>query len=412
MKNIKAVLLAVALAPWWLGGCTQPSDAETAMAAVEEGEGHGHEEEGTPDVVRITARQAEAIGLETGAIEYKPLQHSIAVTGTLELFPQNRANVGALMPGRVDDIRVVEGDRIGKGGLLATLTNPEFIDWQQQLLERLSRREYLLQEKERKEKLFEKQITSGREYQLALAEWKANEAAINSLRSKLQLLGIDPDKVAEGRIFSRIPVRAPISGYVHKVMVSMGDYVEPQDDLFDLANNRRVHVDLRVFEKDIFKVRKGQKVVFTVANHPDKVFEATIHTIGRAFEDDLKSIHVHAEMDNADDLLLPGMYVEGRILQETEPRPVLPEEAVVREADLAWIFVQLDEASMEDADDHHEEEADMLRFRRVPVVAGEAVLGYVPVQLLEPLPDDARVVIRGAYMLSSELIKGELEHEH
>lgn len=407
-----AIVLAM-LASWWSSSCTQPVEADTAEAHAHDGE--AHEEEGALEVVRLTPVQAQAIGLQLGAIEYKALERTVAVTGTLELFPQNKARVGSLLPGRVDDIRVVEGDRVAKGSLLATLANPELIDWQQQLQESLSRREYLLKEKERKEELFEKQITSGREYQLAVSEWKANEAAIVSLRNKLRLLGIDPEQVAAGRIFTRIPVRAPISGYVHKVMVSMGDYVAPEDDLFDLANNSRVHVDLRVFEKDIFKVRPGQKVLFTVANHSDKVFEAKIHTIGKAFESDLKSIHVHAELENPDRILLPGMYVEGHILLESEPQAVLPEEAVVREADLAFIFVAEEEeaegeSSGEAAHDHSEEER--LRFRRVPVMAGEAVLGYVPIEPLEPLPQDARIVLKGAYLLSSELIKGELEHEH
>ncbi len=406
-------IVAAILASWWLGSCAQPTEADNGHPhAHEEGEDHG--EEGPLEVVQLTPVQAQAIGLQMGKIEYKALEHTIAVTGTLELFPQNKARVGSLLPGRVDDIRVVEGDRVAKGSLLATLANPEFIDWQQQLQEYLSRREYLSKEKERKEELFEKQISSGREYQLAVSEWKANEAAIESLRSKLRLLGIDPDQVASGRIFTRIPVRAPISGYVHKVMVSMGDYVAPEDDLFDLANNSRVHVDLRVFEKDIFKVRPGQKVLFTVANHPDRVFEAKIHTIGKAFESDLKSIHVHAELENPDRILLPGMYVEGRILMEGEPQAVLPEEAVVREAELAFIFVAEEEEGEREAqgDAAHDHSGEALRFRRVPVVAGEAVLGYVPIQPLEPLPQDARIVLKGAYLLSSELIKGELEHEH
>ncbi len=400
-------------------GCDPASGSGNPKEAVHQHEHEGEEaEEGGEMEVAITPEQAEAIGLQLGALEYKDLQSKIPVTGRLELFPQNRALVGTLMPGRVESIRVIEGDRVTKGSVLATLTHPDYISLQQELQELVSQRSYLLLEKERKQKLFEENVTSGREYQQARAAYLSNEAAIKGLREKLRLLGLDPDAVEQGKMFPFVPVTAPISGFVHKVMTNIGELVAPNDPLFEITNNDHIHVDLRVFEKDIYKVKKGQKVLFTVANHPDKVLEATVLSIGKAFEDDLKSVHVHAELDNPGLELLPGMYVEGRILEESRPVPVLPEEAVVREAESSFVFIAVEESAGQTEESHDEEgheeghEAKKLKFRKVPVVTGKADLGYVEIKLLDSLPPDTRFVIRGGYMLSSELIKGELEHEH
>ena len=48
----------------------------------------------------------------------------------------------------------------------------------------------------------------------------------------------------------------------------------------------------------------------------------------------------------------------------------------------------------------------------VQVSVGVIDLGFVSINPMEPLQYGSKVVINGAYTLSSEMVKGELEHGH
>ncbi len=379
--------------------CQTPAANEESAAHNEE---HSdHDEEATGEV-RITREQADVLDLQLGRVERKSLDKNIKVNGYLDLYPQDKAAVTTFIGGNLANIYVKEGDKVKKGQILARLEHPDYIQLQQELQEGVSQLSYLKSEYERKEKLYKEDISSGREYQKAKAEYFAMQARVKALKAKLKLLNLQVDKILGGELYNTVPVIAPIDGYVGEVLVSIGDFAEPGTTMFLITNNDKTHVDFKVFEKDIYKVQQGQKAYFTIANRPGELIEARIEKIGRTFEDDPKAIHVHAAITGAVKTgLLPGLYVEGRIVIQEKPANVLPEEAIVKDGEGSFIFV-LDE------DESSENE---MVFKPVMVTTGIEDAGFVEVAFAEPLPEEARIVIRGAYMLSSELIKGELEHD-
>jgi len=108
-------------------------------------------------------------------------------------------------------------------------------------------------------------------------------------------------------------LRSPIEGFVQKVEVKIGQYVEPQTELFEIVNTHHVHADLMVFEKDVYSVKKGQKVRFTVQSIADTELTAEIYSVGKTFEDNPKAVHIHAEIENKKGNLIPGMYIQKEI---------------------------------------------------------------------------------------------------
>jgi membrane fusion protein, heavy metal efflux system len=410
-RNTVAFILLVLT----VAGC----NSSGSTPAGEEKEEHGHEEE-AGNVVSISMRQAEAIGLKVGEISKMTLSDNIKVTGWMALYPQDRARISPFIGGNVATINVIEGDKITKGQVVAVLKHPDFILLQQELQEANSQLDYLKLEYERKEKLYKENIASARDYQKAKSELLRTESIIKGLEANLNLLGIDVQKVEAGEIFTEIALRSPINGYVHEIGVNLGDYVEPQQTVAEVTNNDKIHVDLRVYEKDIHKVEKGQHVIFTVANHPGKILEAKIASIGMAFEDEPKSVHVHASLITKDFELLPGMYVNGRIVVNPNEVMAVPESALVTEGERTFIFIKSDavvkdEHGHEEGDANHDENKDAeesMVFEKTEVVVGMRDAGFVEIKFLEAVPDHIQIALTGAYTLSSEMIKGELEHEH
>ena len=296
-------------------------------------------EEGEEGVVEITSEQAETIGLELNQIEEKSLGNSVKVTGILELYPQYKANISPFVGGNVSSIQVIEGDEVRRGQVLAYLQHPDIISMQQEFQEKNDELVFLKQDFERKQTLYDKGVSSAKDFQMAQSKFRSTTSSVNALSAKLKLLGFNLDKVAKGEIFPAVPITSPIGGFVDEVMVSLGDYVAPQTKMFAVSDNSEIHADFKVYEKDIYKVKEGQQIYFTVASKPDQLIKAKIHAIGKTFETDPKAVHVHADIHNEDKELLPGMYVEGRIVQGEKMVLAVPEDAIVKNGEKTFIFV-------------------------------------------------------------------------
>ncbi len=405
MKNVMRIaMLFIVVA--FLGSCT----TDTATTATEEHDDEQDEHnEGESKGVSITTAQAEVLGLTTTLVVKKSLGNNIKVNGFLDLYPQDEANVNSFIGGNVSKIYFVEGDKIKKGQVLARLEHPDYLQIQQELQQSVSELDYLKTEFERKEKLYKEEISSGREFQKARSEYYSTQSKIKGLKAKLKLLNLNVSKVIKGELFPTVPVISPIDGFIGEIYIRIGDFANPGVNMFYISNNAKTHVDFRVYEKDIYKIKVGQKAYFTIANKPGELIEAHIQTIGRTFEDDPKAVHVHAIIDSKVSTdLLPGLYVEGRIVESEKMMDVIPEEAIIKEGNRSFIFIKVHHAEKKGEDRSDEK----LSFMVVDVTTGIKDAGFIEVTFAEPLPKGTEVVVNGAYMLSSELVKGELEHEH
>ncbi|MFN6945891.1 MAG: hypothetical protein ACK4ND_13160 [Cytophagaceae bacterium] len=113
------------------------------------------------------------------------------------------------------------------------------------------------------------------------------------------------------------------------------------------------------------------------------------------------------------------MYVEGRIqVDKSEKVPVLPEEAIVTQGNLSFIFIKVD-SSIGGHEENGEEEAhedtesvDHLTFKRIQVSTGVADMGFIEVKPLEKIPHDTAIVVKGAYYLHAQMNKGEEGEGH
>ncbi|MFT3886040.1 MAG: efflux RND transporter periplasmic adaptor subunit [Flavobacteriales bacterium] len=191
-------------------------------------------------------------------------------------------------------------------------------------------------------------------------------------------------------------MRAPIAGNLHHINVTMGQFIEPNKPILSITDNRALHIDLTVFEQDIAKVQEGQKVTFTIANDPHGAHDAVIFGVNKAFEQGQQAIVVHARMDNTEDQLLPGMFIDARIQVASDSALCVPAKAIVSNGDDHFIYVE------------HEPNT----FKQVQVTTGATDQGYTEIGPLEELGKDVRVVTDGAYYLLSQLTKGSGEHEH
>jgi len=409
MKNILKVS-AVFLFLLILGSCQNKTDknnteTENHEEHNEESEEHSengdeHEEE-SANIVTLQLKQLDVMNIELGAIKQVNLGATLKVNGQLELPPQKMASVSAIIGGRVQSVTVIEGDKVRKGQVIARLSNPEFIAMQREYLSAKSNISFLEKDYQRKKELLKDGITSLKSFQQAEAAYFEGKSALNASKSTLLLMGVSISALEGGEIVSAIPIIAPIKGYVQNVEVNIGKYVSPEQEMFEIVDNEHLHIGLKVFEKDIDKAKVGQKITFSLTTRPDKIYEAKIFALGRAFDMTTRAVKVHAKITGTHDGLLTGMFVEARIVTADKEVDALPDAAFVTEKGLDYIFIQ------------KKKDKDNIELEKIRVNKGVSDLGFSEVFFINDMPKDVLVVTKGAFYVDAELGKGEFEgHGH
>lgn len=294
------------------------------------------EETVTTNSVTLSKEQLANAGISTGIAEQRAISSVIKVSGKIDVPPQNMVSVNFPLGGYLKSTKLLSGMHVRKGEVIATMEDQAYIQLQQDYLTARARQQYLENEYQRQRELNQSKASSDKVFQQAEAEYKSNKITISSLGQKLQLIGINPDRLHEGSISRSVNIYSPIDGFVSKVNVNIGKYVNPADVLFELVNPQDIHLALTVFEKDISKLAIGQKLV-AYTNNSDKKYPCEIILIGQDVSPE-RNIEVHCHFEQYDKTLVPGMYMNADIETHNRQWPVVPEDAVVNYEGKQYIF--------------------------------------------------------------------------
>ncbi|PIF34125.1 cobalt-zinc-cadmium efflux system membrane fusion protein [Flavobacterium sp. 9] len=368
------------------------------------------EEEKSQTEVALNESQYKTVGIETGIVENRNLNKIIKANGYTTVPPQNSAEVSTLIGGTVKDIFVLEGTFVNKGKVLATIQNLEVIEMQEDYHSATANIEYLQLEYNRQKTLSDENVNPRKVFQEVKSKLAAERARAQAAKNKLDALHVS----TKGST-SLVPIVAPISGYVGNIKIAKGAFAQSGVTLFEVVDNTQMHLDLNVYEKDLGSISVGQVIDFVLTNQSNKSIKGKIFGINKSFSNESKTVAVHAKIDPADAKgLIPGMYVSANINITNTTVPALPKDAVVRNADKYFVFVQ-----EEDHEEKHEEKATEkgtahekeIHFKAIEVIPGTTDLGFTEVKFVDKIAPEAKIVTKGAFYLLSAL-KGGGEHEH
>ncbi|WP_100614006.1 efflux RND transporter periplasmic adaptor subunit [Confluentibacter citreus] len=281
--------------------------------------------------VVITKSQFTSEQMQLGKLEETSFDETIKTSGMIDVPPQNKASISTFMGGYITKTPLLIGDRVKKGQLLVTLENPDYVEIQQQYLELSEQLNYLKSEFDRQKTLYDEKITSQKNFLKAESSYKSSLAQYNGLRKKLSMMRINPTSVEQGQITSTVNLYAPIDGYVTKVNVSNGSYVSPSDIIMEIVNTEHIHLELAVFEKDILKVKKDQKILFKIPEASQDTFEATVHLVGTVIDEKNRIVNVHGHIkDETKTHFIVGMFVEATIINQATSYFALPNDAIAK----------------------------------------------------------------------------------
>lgn len=341
--------------------------------------------------VTLTAEQLKNAGIVTAKAEYRSLGVLMPVQGVVDVPPQNLVSVSAPLGGYLRSTDLLPGMEVQQGQTLAVLEDPRFIQLQQDYLVTDGKVKLLTLDFERQKSLNASKTTSDKVFQEVTTELNTQKVTLRSLGEQLRLIGVDPSRLTAENLSRSVALRSPIHGWVARVNVNIGRYVQATDVLFELVDPKDIHLALTVFEKDLALVKEGQEVHARPTARPDEEYEAEVILVGRSLDADRSTI-VHCHFTKAPKDLVPGMAMSATLESHTDSVWCVPAEAVVRSGDGQAVFTANADGS----------------YSLVPVATGAEEYGFVA--LVEPTAElrSGPLVVKGAYGLLAALKnKGE-----
>ena len=314
----------------------------------------------TESAVKLSNIQTSIVGQSSG----KDAINKIELSGRIEADERLASSQVTHVSGRIEKLFVTyTGARVRKGQKVASIYSPELITAQRELLE-------------------------------ALKLQDLNPALVEAARNKLRFWKIGKSTIEgiekEGKIIETFGVYADQSGIVTNRRVSVGDYVQKGNALFDLMNLNKVWVVFDAYEEDLENISIGDEITFSTPAIPNKNFTSKVTFIDPLLNPQTRTVAIRTEVTNTKALLKPEMLVTG-MLKSTNKKAIntplnVPKSAVMWTGKRSVVYVKVPDM-----------EIPSFQFREVEL--GNALGSNY--QVLEGLEADEEVVTYGSFTIDA-----------
>ncbi|MFL9481977.1 efflux RND transporter periplasmic adaptor subunit [Chitinophagaceae bacterium LWZ2-11] len=346
-------------------------------------------------IVTLDSLQLKNAGIVIAFPQMKTMHTTVKVTGAVDVPPQSLVSISFPLGGYLKSTPLLPGFHVNKGQVIAIMEDQSYVQLQQDYLTAKARMEYLDTDVQRQKELSDADATSKKNYQLVLSEFKTQQILLKALDEKLRIINIQPANLSVQNISRTIPIYSPINGYVTKVNVNIGKYVNPADVLFELVNPTDIHAGITVFEKDINLFSKGTKGKVALLDKPNEWYDVEAILVTKNIDASRTGL-VHCHFENPIHDLLPGMFLTGVFELDNKNVLTVPENALVRYAGKQYVFVTDDGKT----------------FSLTPVEPGSIEKGFVELKVSDKGDlSKQKIVTEGAFALLSKLKnKGDDDH--
>lgn len=340
------------------------------------------------NTIQLSNEQIKNAGLVVGNPEERTVKGILQLQGTVTVPPKSVVSVSIPLGGYIKKTDLMAGMNVRKGQLLAVVEDMQYIQLQQDYLTAKEKFQLAKSEYDRQKELNAKKASSDKLYEQTATEMQTQRIYMASLAQKLSLLGINVKTLSASNISKTVSIVSPINAVVSKVNVNVGKYIAPTDMLFELMEMSDIVLVMNAFEKDIHLLSTGQTVsAFTNAN-PSKRFSAKIAYINRSLNDD-RAAEVICKVNQYDNTLIPGLFINAEAEFENEKAITVPEDAVVRWQGKFFVFAL----------------SGNNQYKMVVVEPGTTTNGFRQIKS-SVIDKSSKIVIKNAYTLLMTFMNG------
>lgn len=278
------------------------------------------EEGGAPAGEQAGGGQAGPMAspVEAAKVKVGPMVRSIRAVGSLR--SEESVMIASEIAGRVKEILVEEGQRVPKDAPLVLLDSSIY---EAELAQAQASLALHRANMERAEELRRRGTGTVLAVDEAAANLRADQASIALAQAWL-------DKAT---------LYAPFDGVLGLRQVSVGEYVQPGQVIFNLEAIDRLKVDFRIPEVFLQQLKIDQELELTTDALPGQAFPGTVYAIDPKVDPDGRSLVVRALVRNDGGALRPGLFVRvDLIVDRREDAMIVPEQALVPVGDELFVY--------------------------------------------------------------------------
>jgi cobalt-zinc-cadmium efflux system membrane fusion protein len=333
--------------------------------------------------------------IKTEAVRYQDIGETLMIPGRLETQNRRLSKIGSPITGRVSDLYVSLGDIVKKGQVLARINSIELTQTQLTLIKSSQLIGLKTKAVERAKLLFEADVISKAEMLRIENELEAVKADYRASRDQLLVLGMSEKAVEKletsGQINSFADIRSLFDGIIISRAINVGQIVNPQDNLFHIADLSKLWAVANIPEQQASFIQKDEVVSIEIPALDNKQIEAKIIFEDSIVDPQTRTVMVRAELDNLGLIFKPDMLTSMYIRSKKTSKLAIPVSSVVRENDRKYVLVQNTPKTF--------------RLREVELGSRDGNL----FSIISGLSEGETVVTDGAFHLNSERKKKELE---
>ena len=384
MKNypIKSILnLSLLVGSLLFFQCNGPDTSENGGVEVEAGTSSG-------PFIMVSQKQFETMKMTWGSPKLEEFSEGLSVQGMVKVPVEGIQEISAFFGGYVSGLNKLEGEPVHKGEVLFYLENPDFIRLQQDFLETSSQLSYLKAEFERQKTLYGEQISAQKIYLKAEADYQGTKAKAESLKRQLALININADQLKPENISSKVPVLSPIAGFVDGIHLVQGSFLTVGGKAMTIISKEHLHIELVIFEKDAGNIHKGQKVQVSIPDLPGRTFEAEVFVVGQSINNERQiNVHAHLPDEKEGKMLVPGMFLEAKLIQDPKEAWVVPVTSVVVSEGESYVLVQREKTEAG------------FKLEKIPVKTGLESDGMIELSPNDALDQNTVILTHGGFNL-------------
>ena len=352
-------------------------------------------QEATAGGITMNARKQKENGVVVAVVTKQSFAEVITATGKVEANIDRIAHVSPRISGQIVSVAASLGDRVTAGQTLVVLKSLEMAEATNRF--HLSKTKLALAEGNmlRIRTLVEKKIVARKELLQAESDYTIAQTELQSDQERLSLYGASSSKLrSSSHHTTTVSVPSPISGTITEKHAIVGELSDPTKSLFTVVDLSSMWVVVDIYEKDLAKVLTGQRAMVTVDAWPDLKLTGRVTYLADVLDAATRTLKVRVEVANPDRKLKPEMFARVELVAPVSEAMTLavPEDALQEIDGKKVLFV---------TDERQE------RFRPQPVETGRSA--GVMVEIISGLKESTRYVVKGSFILKSELKKGELK---
>ncbi len=290
--------------------------------------------------IKLTAEQKQNAGINLGEIIQHEMGEEVKCAGLVDVPPVSIASVSLPIAGYVrSTFELLPGKKVSKGQVLATINSLDYIQMQQEYLQAVSALGLSNVEKSRQQVLSNEEVGSKKKLQQAEVDQVNLQTQVKALSLKLEVIGCDMKALAKGNMNAVLAVKSPIDGYIDEQYLAIGKYVTPADILVKIVGTVDKHVEIKVFERDLSKLKLGQTILVESEGISAK---AKIFLIGQQvnLETRTTSVHGHFEKIADEKLFTVGQFISAKITVGSKSVSAVPQAALARVGKAGFIYME------------------------------------------------------------------------